>query len=71
MTHLVIIHRYYMLFISHSDFPILKIESLLSVISLTGATFATYQLNSSVFMFERNYVTECVECVNEGERGMR
>ena len=29
------------LFISHSDFPILKIESLESVVSLTGTTFAT------------------------------
>ena len=38
---LVNIHRYYTLFISHSDFPILKIESVESVISLTGTTFAT------------------------------
>jgi len=31
----------------------LKIESLDSVISLTGTTFATYQLNSSVFMLKK------------------
>ena len=35
------IHRYYTLFILHSDFSILKIESLEFVISLTGTTFAT------------------------------
>ena len=49
---LVNIHRYYTLFISHSDFPILKKESLESVISLTGTTFATSRLNSSVFMLK-------------------
>jgi hypothetical protein len=33
------IHRYYTLFISHLDFPILKIESLESVISLYWYNF--------------------------------
>jgi hypothetical protein len=36
-----IVNNQQLLLESHSDFPILKIESLESVISLTGTTFAT------------------------------
>lgn len=35
--------------------------------SLIGTTFETHQLNSSVFMLNKKYVTKCVECVREGK----